>query len=206
VNRALLSLLGLALLAPPAARGACGSTADCLRAIEQAQSATQTLQAEFVQTKHVSLLDQPLVSRGRFSFKRPDRVRLEIREPETATLVIRGKEVSIPGVSKAETDGMAMTPAAAMFSRLGALFTGATRELEGDFEVAAHADGAAIEVELTPRQERWKKLLRRIGLRFSGPDLMVEQIHLDEPLGDRLEIALQDVRRNVELPDSLFQP
>jgi outer membrane lipoprotein-sorting protein len=156
--------------------------------------------------KRVELLEQPLVSRGRFAFKRPDRVRLEVTEPQPGTLLIRGTEVRIPGMSEADAHAMAMTPTAAMFSRLGALFTGETRALEQDFEVSARADGTSIEVALTPRQDRWQKVLRRIELRFSGPQLLTDKIRIDDSLGDQLEITMLDVQRNVDLPDTLFEP
>ena len=203
---ALLTLLVALAAARPALGAPCAETADCLAAIEKAQQHTETLQADFEQEKHLALLEQPLVSRGRFLFKRPDRVRLEVREPQAATLVIRGSEVHIPGISSEDAKALSMTPTAAMFSRLGALFTGAIRELEEDFDVAARPAGAAIEVALTPRRERWREVMRRIELRFSGPDLAVEEIRMEDSLGDRLRIKLRDLRRNADLPDSLFEP
>jgi outer membrane lipoprotein-sorting protein len=33
---------------------------------------------------------------------------------------------------------------------------------------------------------------------------MVSSMRLDDALGDRLEVELRDVQRNVELPDALF--
>jgi outer membrane lipoprotein carrier protein len=184
----------------------CGSTKDCLHAIEEAQRETRTLQADFEQVKQVALLEKPLVSRGRLFFKRPDRVRLEVTEPKPAILLIRGSQIEIPGVSEADRESLSMTPAASMFSRLGALFTGATRELEEDFTLSARSDGDAIEVALEPKQERWQKILRRMELRFAGPELLLAAIRIEDPLGDRLRIAMREVRRNVELDESLFEP
>jgi outer membrane lipoprotein-sorting protein len=87
----------LVLLAAVPARAACDSTDSCLRAIEAAQADARTVSARFTQTKHLSLLDEPLVSSGRFMFRRPDRIRLDIESPRPATIVITGREISIPG-------------------------------------------------------------------------------------------------------------
>lgn len=202
----LVLLLALASARPTGAATTCASTEECLRAIEKAQQGTETLQADFEQVKHLELLAEPLVSRGRLLFKRPDRVRLEVKEPQPAVLLIRGTEVRIPGISEADAEALSMTPAASMFSRLGALFTGSTRELAEDFTLSARPDGDAIEVALAPKQERWQKILRRMELRFTGPELVVAEIRIEDSLGDRLRITMRDVRRNVDLPDRLFEP
>jgi len=200
--------LALLLALPPgaAAANACGSTADCLAAIEKAQRDTASFTADFVQVKHLSLLDEPLVSRGRLSFRRPDRMRLEIREPVQALVLIDGRQVHIPGVSKKDAEAMSMAPVAGMFTQLGAIFSGDRAALERGFEVEASARGDAIDVALVPRDERGRRLFRRIDLQFSGAALLAHRIRLEDGLGDHLEVTLDDVRRNVELPDALFRP
>ena len=57
---------------------------------------------------------------------------------------------------------------------------------------------------LTPTAADFQRLFRTIALRFAGPDTMVSSMRLDDALGDRLEVELRDVQRNVELPDALF--
>ena len=138
-----------------AARATCTSTADCLQAIEQAQQNTRTVVAEFVQVKHVSLLDEPLVSRGRFAFKRPDRVRLSIATPQPATVVINGRDVHIPGITERDRAAFAMTPMAALFTQLGAIFAGSMQTLQESFQVSARAADSGIEMRLQPRQAAW---------------------------------------------------
>jgi hypothetical protein len=39
---------------------------------------------------------------------------------------------------------------------------------------------------------------------FGGQPLVIQRMRLDDALGDRLEIAMRDVQRNVELPDAIF--
>jgi outer membrane lipoprotein carrier protein len=196
-----------AILAPSiAGAAACSSTQDCLAAIEKAQRETRSMTASFVQVKHLELLDEPIESRGRLSFRRPDRMRLEIQEPVRTTVVIKGREVHVPGLSAKDRQAMAMAPASAMFMQLGAIFTGDTASLTDGFEVSAVAVGDdGIEVTLVPRVEAWRKVFRRMQIEFSGGELSARKVRLDDALGDRLEVTLQDVQRNVELPESLFE-
>jgi outer membrane lipoprotein-sorting protein len=200
--------LGAALLLPALAAGAprCASTAACLQALEQAQRHTHSLSARFVQVKHVSLLDEPLVSSGRFFFKSPDRMLLRIEHPQPATVVIRGQDVEIPGLPEEARRALSAAPVAAMFTQLGAAFTGAGHALQSTFAVSAHAEGGEIHLHLQPRTDRWKEVFRSIDVRFAGPELLVQSIRLDDDLGDSLEITLRDVKRNVDVPDALFAP
>jgi outer membrane lipoprotein-sorting protein len=203
---ALLAAVSLSSLALAAAEALpCADTASCLAAIRKAQAGVETLRADFVQTKQVQLLDEPLVSRGRFSFRRPDRMRLELEEPARATILIAGREIDVPGISQQDRAAMAGAPAAAMFAQLGAVFTGATDQLESGFEVEAAPVGAgAIEVVLVPKIEAWRSAFRRLQIEFAGPALSPRRIRLEDSLGDSLVVVLENVQRNVPLPESMF--
>ncbi len=186
------------------ARARCASTEECLRTIERAQQETYTISAEFVQVKHLSLLDEPLVSSGRFVFKRPDGILLKIEQPQAATVVIKGQDVHIPNLPERERQAMSMAPIAAMFSQLGAIFSGSTQALQTGFEVTADEDDATIHVKLVPRKPEWKRMFRTIDLQFFGPEYFARQIRLEDALGDTLEITLRALQRNIDVPDATF--
>jgi outer membrane lipoprotein carrier protein len=170
-----------------------------------AHASTRTLDAHFVQTKFVALLDEPLVSTGRLRFRRPDQVRLDVETPRSATILISGAEITIPGLSEQDRQALAGTPTAAVFRQLGSLFAGEFSRAPRHFSVAAQAQGEAIEVTLIPTAADWQRLFRAITLRFTGRELNLAAVRLDEALGDRLEVELRDVQRNVELADAVFQ-
>ena len=191
-------------LVSPAAGAPCDSTDACLKVLGAAQASTQSIDARFVQTKHLSLLDEPLVSTGRFRFRRPDHVRLDVETPHPSTILIAGRSVTIPGLPATEQRAVAESPMAAMFTELGAVFAGNLDHAPAHFTIVARGEGDAIEVTLTPTAADFQRLFRTIALRFAGPDTMVTSMRLDDALGDRLEVELRDVKRNVELPDALF--
>jgi len=190
---------------PAAAHGACDSTSSCLRQIEAAQADTRTVTARFSQTKYLSLLDEPVVSTGRFLFKRPDKVRLDVETPRAATVLVDGRNISIPGMTESDKQQIGMTPMAQLFTELGAMFGGSTAALERHFDVVAQSSGNAIVVTLTPKLADWQRLFRRIQLTFTEPALTLGAMQFDDPLGDRLEIVMSDVQRNVDVPDSTFR-
>ena len=162
------------------------------------------MSARFVQTKHLSLLAEPLVSRGRFLFKRPDRIAWKVEEPQAVTIIIDGHGIHVPGMTAQDRQALALLPANALSSQLGALFSGSTSALEGEFVVTARDDAGAVRVHLVPRREETKRLFRAVDLLFPAPFRFVQQIALEDTVGDRVEIGLEEVQVNVDVPDAAF--
>ena len=51
---------------------------ELLAAIKVAASQTDTLSSDFVQEKNLSIMDEKLVSKGYFAFRKPDNLRWEL--------------------------------------------------------------------------------------------------------------------------------
>lgn len=204
VRLALLVCAMVALATSVRAIPPCATTEACLQQIETAQQATETLSARFTQTKHMSLLSEPLVATGRFAFKRPDRILWEIEQPDKATVIINGGQLVIPGLAEKERQALATLPVATALSQIGALFTGDVQALRDTFDATASADSDAIQVHLVPREQAAQGMFSRIDLAFAAPRLTLRSIRLENRLGDRVEVALDDVVVNAALPDALF--
>ena len=196
--------VSLLAVAASASWAACATTAACLQRIEAAQRQTRTLTARFVQTKHLSLLDEPLVSTGRLVFKAPDQVLWQVETPQAATVLIRGREVHIPNLPERDRQALAMAPVGNMFAELGRLFAGSLQGLEASFAADASDEGDAVRVTLVPRKESWQRAFRVMTIRFAEPELLARDIQLEDALGDRLQITLSNVVRNGDVPDSIF--
>ncbi len=203
-RRAALAAVALLALAGRAAAAPCASSDECLRVLATAQAETRTLDARFTQTKHVSLLDEPLVSSGRFRFRAPDHVRLDIETPQPATILIAGRAIHIPGLPEGEQRALAASPMAALFGQLGALMAGNLATPPADVHVAAQGSTDGIAVTLTPTTAAGQRVFQTMVLRFAGPPPTIRWMRLDDTLGDHLEVELHEVRRNIELPDAVF--
>jgi len=190
-------VLGVAVLMTRAAAAwaVCASTAACLQAIEESQRATRSLSAQVVQTKHLSLLAEPLVSRGRFAFKAPDQVLWQLDDPKVTVRIDR-QGVHLQDVPNAETEVAALAQFGEMMRDMSGMFTGSLARVQRTFDVVASGDAQAIHVRMTPRSEQWQRMLRSLELAFAMPDLIMHTIHIDEALGDSLDIVFSDVHRN----------
>ncbi len=199
-----IALIAALLLTHAAAAFAvCDSTEACLHAIEAGQRATRTLAARFEQTKHLSLMSEPLVSRGRFAFKAPDQVLWQIDEPKV-TVRIDQQGVHLPDLPNAAAEMASLAPFSEMMRELSGLFTGSLTTVQKSFDVTAMGEVTVIRVHLVPRSQQWQQMFRTIDLTFAPPDMAMHTIHIDESLGDSLEIVFSDVHRNDGVADAFF--
>lgn len=201
VRAGALSCLLAAL--PGEASTRCQTTPDCLGAIQEAHGDLSTLTASLVQTKHLSLLDDPLISTGRLAFKRPDHLLLEMESPRPLRIVMNGSRLVIPELGPEANAALESAPPA-LLSRLRAIFAGDISALDESFEIRASEDDAGITVELEPRDAQKFNAVPAMRLRFERPTLLLHTIRVTHALGDVLEIVLSDIRRNPVLPDLTF--
>lgn len=197
--------LAVALVAFVASRAfaVCDSTDACLHAIEESQRSTRAVSARFEQTKHLSLMNEPLVSRGQFAFKQPDQVLWQIEEP-AITVRIDRTGVHLPNIPNAEAEVAALGPFSNMMRELSGVFTGSLGTVRKTFDVRAEGDERAIHVHLMPRNAEWQRMFRSVALSFALPDLTMKSIHIDEALGDSLDIIFTDVHRNDAAAEAAF--
>jgi outer membrane lipoprotein-sorting protein len=192
--------LGLAVIAVMVAGGStaaapCAGTDACLQLIEASQHTTRALSARFEQTKHLSLLAEPLVTRGQFAFREPDQVLWRVDEP-AITVRIDRNGIHLPDVPGLKDEVAALAPFSAMMRQLSGLFTGSLSAVRTTFEVTAEPDGGAIRVHLVPREPQWQRMFRSIDVWFADPDWVVTALHIEEALGDSLDIKFSDLHRN----------
>lgn len=175
----------------PAAPGGCGTPQQCFARMADAQRGVARIRAGFRQTKHVALLKDPLVSTGRFTFERPDRVRWEMVTPEPLIVEIAGGSLRAgPPGSVAEVEA---GPAVGLFRDLGGIFAGASDYAgEQRFALAPGTSGPWSFV-LTPRDPSVARVIRAIDIELDPATGGPRRVAITESSGDRTEIELVDV-------------
>lgn len=176
--------------AVPAPSG-CGTPPQCFARMTDAQRGVARIRAGFRQTKHVALLKDPLVSTGRFTFERPDRVRWEMVTPEPLIVEIAGASLRAgPPGAVADVDA---GPAVGLFRDLGGIFAGASDYAgEQRFTLAPGTSGPWSFV-LTPRDLSVARVIRAIDIELDPATGGPRRVAITESSGDRTEIELVDV-------------
>lgn len=170
----------------------CGTPEQCFARMLAAQRDVRAIHARFRQTKYVAMLEEPLVSEGRFTFRRPDEVRWEMVKPEPMVVDIHGGELRAgpPGeVAKVDAG-----PALALFRDLSGIFTGAADYAANRRFALGPGSSGTQSFTLTPRDPSVARVIASIEIELDPGTGGPRRVVISEAGGDRTEIALSDVQ------------
>lgn len=192
----ILCLFCAALQAQPQPRDAAPT---CAQDITARFGAVETLQSNFTQEKHLTLLAEPVESKGKFLFsKKGAQLRWEYTEPfQNGFLMDGGQTYRLEkGVKKPVKGVMARNTAAQMLVWL----TFDLKTLAETYDTAFFDGG----VTLTPKKGK-NSLLDKITVWFSkdNPQALSE-IRMDEAGGDYTLLRFYDTSVNSPLPEDAF--
>lgn len=179
----------------------------------EAMSAVRSLEARFEQRRTTTLLTQPLVSTGTLRFQRPDKLAWVVEQPGRSTMVVSGSQVamSYPDLGVHEQLDLAGDPDAERLVRsMMVWLAGDLEQVSRDYSLA-WADAPAEPVPdalylatLSPRDPTMAALVARLELSIGGEPLRVLAVTMHESDGDRVDIAMREVRIDPELADDAF--
>ncbi len=170
---------GSALAAPPAP-----DLAPVKKWIEQ-QRNVRTIQADFVQTRALRTLKNPVAAKGRFWFEAPARFRWQIGDPPKTIALGNAKTLYLiqPGKKTADKSPMDQFGGKARPQGLGMMnfpMAADFEEFQRGFEVlSVKVDGTSCRLEGLPRDAQARRFLAKIILDFdtkSGQLLAFEAV------------------------------
>jgi len=197
----LIIFLLLILVAPGRA------AADDWGRLREETEGIQSIRGRFVQTKAMPILVTPLVSKGRFLFQAPDRVRWEYESPIQVASLVRGGHVKrytyVEGEGWVLDSSRRVEAMRVVMEKIGGWLSGAFRDDE-TFE-AALLPGPPRTVRLTPKDESVRNFVRRVDLVFSELPGVVGTVRIDEGPETSTTIVFEEVELNGEIPASRFE-
>jgi len=197
VVASLLSLPALAKSAKPSPRPVAEEQAPAdVGALLAGLSKAPGLYAHFREEKHITLLQQPLVSEGSLYFTPPARFARHTDKPIASTLIIDGNQLQFGSADGQESMNLGTNPVARLFAdAFVMLLSGNRAGLEKIFkmQLSPNASGAAGDWKLllTPRVAPMDKLIKELELRGSG--LNLRELDVREASGDWTRTSFTDV-------------
>ena len=214
------ALLALALLFQLAAApcAAASGTEKALNRLRDLTASVQSIRCAFTQTTTIPLFAEPVVSEGRFLFKKPDSLVWEYTAPLAQGLAFSGgegfrweggKENRIP--FKTADDPVAGLIAAQMlawirFDRawIETHYTVTAADTVTEDGAPAPALNPALSLTLEPKRPEVRSILTSLDLRF-GADGIARSILLRETAGGTTAITFHGVAVNVPVDDGEFR-
>lgn len=126
----------------------------------------QSIQADFIQEKHLKILARPIISTGTLTFQAPQSLRWEYQTPIPSILLMHGSKVK----KFIERGGQLMEDRGMQFNSMQVVLAEISNWLDGRFTdndmfmVSFPAEGTVL---LTPRQQALAGLISKIELKLA---------------------------------------
>jgi len=172
--------------------------------IKTASAKLKTMQADFVQDKNLTFLDEIIQSKGRFVFRSPNSVRWEYTEPYYYLIIIDNGSITIKDEQKENKLEIASNP---IFKQINKLMLSTVKGdilLNKDFDSKVYKNKDTYKLRLVPNDDNMKEFISSIDLILDQKDLTVISIKLIEPMGDYTFITFKNKVLNETLPKNSF--
>lgn len=194
-GRFFLSLLWVLLLVVPSP--AAVDTSD------QPSVRVQSVQADFIQEKHLKILVRPILSSGRFVFQAPNSLRWEYLKPFRSILVMDKGRIR----KFVEHEGRMVEDKSIRLDAMGMVLGEISDWLEGRFTdnsafTAQVVNGKTI--RLSPKQEAMRGFISSIVLKLSDTPDLLDTVTIYEGPDSFTRLVFSDALLNQPVQERLF--
>ena len=164
-----------------------------------------SIRADFTQEKNLSLLEEKIISKGKFWFRKETQVRMEYQHPFKYLMIINGKNIYVKDGQKENKVSARSNKLFQKINQLtidcvqGSVFT------NPDFNVKAFENKSQYLVEMVPVAKDMQDFFSTILVTIDRKDYSVASINMIEKGGDNTLISFQNKEINQVIPDAVFQ-
>jgi outer membrane lipoprotein-sorting protein len=174
--------------------------------IAKAATKVTTLKSDFVQERHLGMLEDILISKGRFYYKKQDRLRWEMTKPVSSGFAVSGKQAKRWDGKSGRTQMFEVyqVPFIKLFTdQVFAWATADFKQLQKNYIIEVIGD-APVDLKLVPIRSQEKKYLAHFRIAFTADASHVDAVEVHETGGDFTRIRFFNTTINTPLPDTLF--
>jgi outer membrane lipoprotein-sorting protein len=204
----LLSLLlffSVALMAQPKGYKQIANAAALQQGLQKSTAALQTIQSDFSQTKHLSLLADKITSKGKFYYRKEDKVRIEYTTPFQYLVVMNGGQMMVKDEQKSTKVNTRSSKTMQSVNRIMLDCMRGTVFSNPDFRVTAFENGSNYLLSLIPANDAVKKLFKQIDVYLTRSSFDVDRLTMSEQGGDFTDMDFSHTQHNIALNDALFK-
>ncbi|GFO62359.1 outer membrane lipoprotein carrier protein LolA [Geomonas paludis] len=177
-----------------------------LDTLEKNAGSVRTLSSDFVQEKHLSMFKNPMTSKGRLYFSKPDQLRWELTAPVASGFVLKGDRGRRWHERTGRTESFQISQEPIMKLVSEQLFAWARSDfawIKKEYRVTVLQESPAL-LRLEPRSAATAGFLHHLLIGFSADGRYVKSVELHEKDGDFTRIRFLNTAVNKALPADIF--
>lgn len=194
-----------AAMAQPKGFKAVQNAAAFQQALTKNTATIQTIQSDFAQVKHLSLLADKISSKGKFYYRKEDKVRIEYNTPFQYLLVMNAGQIMVKDEQKTSRIN---TKNSRMMQSVNRIMVDCMRGsvfANSDFKVTAYENAGSYLLSLAPANDAMKKMFRQIDVYLAKASFDVDRLTMTEQAGDYTDMIFSKTKHNTTLNDALFK-
>jgi len=168
-------------------------------------SSTKTIESDFVQEKHLEMMSEKIVSKGKFYFKKEGRMRWEYTNPINYIIAMNGNDIFIKNEKKINKFDLNSNQAFKEISNIMLAASSGNILDSKEFQPQFFDSKDFYVVKLQPVNPKMKDFLSQLNIYFNKADLSVAKTELIEQNGDKTIVEFKNKKINKPIPDEIFK-
>lgn len=178
---------------------------DVIGIIGKASAEMKTLECNFVQTKHLKILNDEMVSQGKMYYQQANKLRWEYTAPYSYTFILNDTHVLLKNTNRADVIDVNQNK---MFKEIARLMmnsiVGNCLTDDKTFSTSIETTPDEWIATLIPLKKDIKQMWTKLILHFDKSKKSVVKVEMHEKNGDYTEISLKDIKTNTAIDQNLF--
>lgn len=172
--------------------------------ISQAASKLKSMQCDFVQTKHLKMLNDKVVSKGKMYYQQSDKLRWEYVSPYKYTFILNGSKVQLKNSKRNDVIDVEKNKLFKEIARIMMSSVVGNCMNDKSFKVTISDGKTEWIATMVPQRREMKQMFQTIKLHFNKQNSMVSMVELIEKNGDKTVIELKNIKTNVAIAPNIF--
>ncbi|PLX03466.1 MAG: hypothetical protein C0595_07080 [Marinilabiliales bacterium] len=173
--------------------------------IKEHSALLKSIKSNFIQEKHLSMLEEVVISKGKFLFKKEDNIRWEYDTPFEYTIIVSEGKFLIDNEGKISEFDINSNPMFKQISNIIVMAVSGDFVDNNQFNVEFFQNSKFYLAKLQAVNEQVSQMLSGIYIYFDKESLNVVQVKFLEPGDDFTLIKFHEYQQNIDLTNSDFQ-
>lgn len=173
--------------------------------VNQTASAMKTMQCDFIQTKHLKMLNNDFVSHGKMYYQQSNKLRWEYTSPYSYTFILNNDKVLLKNKQRNDLIDVKQNKLFREIVRIMmSSVVGNCLADDKNYKISIATIGNEWVATLLPQRKDMKQMFQKLILHFHAKKSVVNTVELYDKNGEKTIIELKNIRINETIHPHMF--